>query len=254
MDKLSAIILCGGSSTRMGALTAEIPKSLLLVNSQPIMWYVIRFLIDQGVEQFIFPLGYKGSAIRNYLISEFAEYEEKFQFIDTGESTPIHHRIEAVAEHIKLENFVLLNSDTIYSFDLRKMVSMHKQRDLDLTLATVPITSPWGVVVEKDNKITKFQRDLKIDHLGIMGEQNEYGQVYSGLCIINTAALTNFRWDECVDFETDLFNSLIAKNTVDTQKISGFWYPIDTPKHLKNINEELSLNIKLKHSLKFTKS
>ena len=63
----TAVILCGGMSTRMGALTSETPKALLNVNGKPIIWYTINFLKQNGVRKFIFPLGYLGEKIQRIL-------------------------------------------------------------------------------------------------------------------------------------------------------------------------------------------
>ena len=53
---VSAIVLCGGLSSRMGQLTSNTPKSLLKVNKRPIIWYTIGFLYKNGIKKFIFPL------------------------------------------------------------------------------------------------------------------------------------------------------------------------------------------------------
>ena len=66
---VSAIVLCGGLSSRMGQLTSNTPKSLLKVNKRPIIWYTIGFLYKNGIKKFIFPLGYKGEKIKNYICS-----------------------------------------------------------------------------------------------------------------------------------------------------------------------------------------
>ena len=48
------------------------------------------------------------------------------------------------------------------------MCQHHISTNSDLTLATVPITSPWGIVVENNGKLVGFQRDLKIDNVGLL--------------------------------------------------------------------------------------
>ena len=44
LKKKSAIILCGGRGTRLGSLGKKIPKSLVKINSYPIIWYIINNL------------------------------------------------------------------------------------------------------------------------------------------------------------------------------------------------------------------
>ena len=64
----SSIVLCGGISSRMGDLTLEVPKALLKIQSKPIIWYTIGFLLKNGIDRFIFPLGYKGQMIEKFLL------------------------------------------------------------------------------------------------------------------------------------------------------------------------------------------
>ena len=62
----SAIILCGGRGTRLGALGKKFPKTLLKVHGKPIIWYIIKFLIRNSFNHFILPVGYKGGMIKKY--------------------------------------------------------------------------------------------------------------------------------------------------------------------------------------------
>ena len=241
----TAVILCGGMSTRMGALTSETPKALLNVNGKPIIWYTINFLKQNGIKRFIFPLGYLGKKIQHYVQKEFSSFDIEFVFSDTGIKTEIHNRIKNILCKLDLnENFILLNSDTIFSFDLINMCQLHLSNRSDLTLATVPITSPWGIVIENDGKLASFQRNLKIDNVGLVDYPIGHGQIYSGLCIIKSKVLCKFDWLNCSDFETDVFNNIIDENKALVHRINGFWYPIDTPKHLSNINHEFKIAIK----------
>ena len=237
---VSAVVLCGGLSSRMGTLTSETPKSLLKVKRKPIIWYTIGFLYKNGVKKFILPLGYKGEQIKNYLIKQFPQADINFIFCNTGKNTPIHLRLKKV--HPYLENdseFILINSDTIFQFNLNIMHKIHLENQDDITLSSVPVTSPWGIITTKENNVVGFERDLKVNNLGIINDQKVRGEVYSGLCIIKKTCLDSFNWEDCSDFETELFNKYIKNGKVGQYPINGTWYPIDTPKHLEAINRNI---------------
>ena len=237
---LSSIVLCGGLSSRMGELTAEMPKSLLKVNKKPIIWYTIGFLYKNGVRKFIFPLGYKGKQIKEYLMKEFQQTDINFIFCNTGKNTPIHLRIKKVFRYLKDDSeIVLINSDTLFQFNLKTMYKTHLKNNNELTLSSVPVTSPWGIITTKNNNVVGFERDLKVNDLGIISDKKIRGEVYAGLCILKKECLEKFDWDNCFDFETDLFNKYIQLGKVGQIQINGTWYPIDTPKHLKAINKNI---------------
>ena len=54
-----AIILAGGMGTRLRPSVPDLPKCLAPVAGRPFLSYLIDYLIQQGVEKFIFALGYK---------------------------------------------------------------------------------------------------------------------------------------------------------------------------------------------------
>ena len=238
---VSAIVLCGGLSSRMGQLTSNTPKSLLKVNKRPIIWYTIGFLYKNGIKKFIFPLGYQGEKIKKYLIKEFSQCDIDLIFCDTGKNTPIHLRIKKVFKYLEDNtDFVLINSDTIFQFNLENMYKTHMKNQDDITLSSVPVTSPWGIITTKDNNVVGFKRDLKVKNLEIISNRKVRGEVYSGLCIIKKKCLNSFDWKNCCDFETYLFNKYIQNGSVSQFQINGTWYPIDTPKHLDEINSNIS--------------
>ena len=58
-----AIILAGGLGTRLRSVVSDLPKCMAPVAGQPFLKHVIRYLLSQGVEKFIFSLGYKHEMI-----------------------------------------------------------------------------------------------------------------------------------------------------------------------------------------------
>ena len=62
-----AIILAGGLGTRLRSVVSDLPKCMAPVAGQPFLKYVIRYLLSQGIEKFIFSLGYKHEAIEEFL-------------------------------------------------------------------------------------------------------------------------------------------------------------------------------------------
>ena len=66
-----AIILAGGLGTRLRSIVSDLPKCMAPVADQPFLKHVIRYLLSQGVEKFIFSLGYKHEIIEGFLNNEF---------------------------------------------------------------------------------------------------------------------------------------------------------------------------------------
>ena len=149
--KVSAVIICGGKSKRMGNLTKDKPKTLLEVNSKPILWYLIMELYRNGIRNFFFTLGYKGEKIKNYINNNYKKLPDAhFRFVKTGVNSNISKRIELIKKHKHLgEDLILLNSDTIFKFNLKKIFKEFILSKKDACLIAIEMKSKFGLIVKK---------------------------------------------------------------------------------------------------------
>ena len=246
-----AVILCGGKGSRLGDITETTPKPLVQVHDKPIMWYTFWTLYDHGFRNFVLPLGYKGEIIDEYFRSISADTDSQVISIDTGLDTSIAHRMYQVSNYIPDNiDFFLLNSDTLFEFDIEGMYKLHKKTDALVTLSSVDVVSSWGLILIKDNKITGFDRQRKVRHLFSDGLKDVEGLVYSGLSWINKKAFQNIDLQTCGEFETSLYQSVIDIGRVTHYPINGLWFPIDTPKDFQIINMMIADRHSVGHAAK----
>jgi NDP-sugar pyrophosphorylase family protein len=79
----TVVILAAGQGLRMGS---TIPKVLLSVVGRPILQHVIDYWQDQGVEKFIFVVGYQAYLITEYLEKQsgLKDFKEVVQYQQRG--------------------------------------------------------------------------------------------------------------------------------------------------------------------------
>jgi len=237
VDGKWAVILCGGRGSRMGPVTDAIPKALAEVHGKPILWFIFWTLHNHGFRNFIFPLGYHGAQIESYMHSINDDSDCRITCIDTGEDTPIGLRIQQIREFIPDgEDFFLLNSDTIFDFDIEEMLNVHQESNSLLTLSSVEVVSIWGLIITDGDRLTGFDRQRKIRHLTSDDLPGKYGLINSGLAWLNKDALNEIDLNNCADFETELYKRIIEIGRASHYQIRGEWFPIDTPKDLNVIN------------------
>jgi glucose-1-phosphate cytidylyltransferase len=234
-----AVILCGGSGSRMGTITQKIPKPLIRIHNQPILWYILMTLLKYKIKNLIFPLGYKGEVLKEYIETNFGESDFCLHFIETGVDTSIAHRISKISGIIpKNADFLLLNSDTIFDFDLKSMLKLHQKNNALITLSSVEIISAWGLIHKrKDDSIVGFSRERKTHYLSSNDNSDERGYIYSGIAFMNKNALKHIDLEKCYDFEQDLFSTIIKMKRVSHYEIEGSWFAIDTAKDIQIINQ-----------------
>src|SRR5262245_37109507 len=71
-----ALVLAAGKGSRMGALTAEIPKPMLPLAGKPILEHVIDRLGEAGIDQVMVVVGYYQERIREH----FAAYPRRIEY------------------------------------------------------------------------------------------------------------------------------------------------------------------------------
>ena len=61
--------LCGGQGTRIRDVAESIPKPMVPVGSQPIIWHIMKTYAAFGVRRFILCLGYRREALIDYFLN-----------------------------------------------------------------------------------------------------------------------------------------------------------------------------------------
>lgn len=64
---MKAIIPVAGAGTRLRPLTYTQPKPLIPVAGKPIISFILDPLIEQGITEYLFILGYLGEKIKFYV-------------------------------------------------------------------------------------------------------------------------------------------------------------------------------------------
>ena len=149
----TAVILCGGKGTRLGSLGKKINKSLVEIHNYPIIWYIIKMLKRHSFNHFIIPLGYKGSMVKNYLKKFIDLKDSNIETIDTGINSTIANRIYLIKKRVKSKNFLLLNGDAIFDFNLKEIFNNHERKKFDMTFITCDAKFDYGIVGKKMAKL-----------------------------------------------------------------------------------------------------
>ena len=234
----SAVILCGGRGTRMGSLAEERPKSLLDVHGRPILWYILARLLAGGLKRFVLPVGHLGDQITRYADEAFGDAGCEIHCIDTGTDSPIGSRLAQVRGLIPPgEDFFLTNGDALFDFDIAGMFAKHRSAGAAITFATAQTVSKYGLVVLENGRVTGFERQTPVASFLLDGDGgSRNGYVYTGMAVLNEAALDMIDLAGSTNFEADLFPKLVAEHSAAHFPIDGFWHAIDTPKDLAAAN------------------
>ena len=235
LNKSRAVILCGGKGSRLGTLTRNIPKPLLKVHGRPLLWYLVLTLLKYGFRYLLFPVGYKGDLIQEFLHKEFDGLDISIECVDTGENASIADRLLKIADRIPSgSDFFLVNGDTYFNFDISDMYNFHLKQDALLTMSSVQFYSQYGLIIEDENGLASFSRDERFCHMAL--DEKRKGFVNAGLVWLKKEALELIDKNAPGNFEHDLYPKIIAQGRAAHYHIDGDWFAVDTPKDLAILN------------------
>jgi glucose-1-phosphate cytidylyltransferase len=236
---MKVVLFCGGLGTRIREYSETIPKPMIPVGHQPILWHVMQYYSEYGHRDFVLCLGYKANVVKDFFLNykphnfadcvvsqfgskvEFLNGEPKEDWrvtlIDTGIWRNIGERLWAVREHVKDEEIFLANySDGLTDVNLDDMVAKFKDSGkLGCFLAIRPPLTYHLADIDNDGRVREFRSSDRSD-IWING----------GYFLLRKEIFNYMREGEELVIEP--FKRLIQENKLMAYKHEGFWRSMDT--------------------------
>ena len=131
---MQALILCGGLASRLGSLTADCPKSLLLIGGRPFIEYQLELLSKNGITDVVLCLGHLGGQIERHL-GDGAKFGLNITYSREDRPLGTAGAIKNAQRHIK-GDFLTIYGDSYLDFDYQAAIEFFKARK-KLALMTV---------------------------------------------------------------------------------------------------------------------
>ena len=153
-----AIILAGGLGTRLRSAVPELPKCMASVAGKPFLYYIISHLKNQGIERFIFAIGYKSNPIIEYIQQSFSNIKHVFSKEDEPLGTG--GAIKNACSQVLQKTVLVVNGDTLFSININELIAFHDMCGADCTLSLKPMKhfDRYGVVeLNPDYSVRSFK-------------------------------------------------------------------------------------------------
>ena len=89
---MKAVIMAGGSGTRLRPLTCTLPKPMVPVMNKPMAEHIVNLLREQGFKDLIFTLHYLPQVISDYF-GDGSKFGTKIGYSTEEESSLRHSRL-----------------------------------------------------------------------------------------------------------------------------------------------------------------
>ncbi|HEV8284120.1 MAG TPA: HAD-IIIA family hydrolase [Chitinophagaceae bacterium] len=225
-----AIVLAGGLGTRLRDAVPDLPKCMAPVADQPFLKHVIRYLFSQGIEKFIFSLGYKHEIIQKFLEDQFPTLN--YQCSIEKEPLGTGGAIQLACKRVVEDNVVVVNGDSLFKADIHKASLFHVENNAECTLMLKPMENfdRYGVVeLDNDGSVRSFKEKRFFKH----------GDINAGIYILNIESFLDKGFPERFSFEKDYLEKYYPEKKIFGVIHDNYFIDIGIPEDYKRAQEEL---------------
>ncbi|MBK6702716.1 MAG: glucose-1-phosphate cytidylyltransferase [Caulobacteraceae bacterium] len=233
---MKVVLFCGGLGTRIREYSESVPKPMIPIGNQPILWHVMQYYSQYGHKDFVLCLGYKANTVKDFFLNYKTqtygdvivegskvellgprEEDWRVAMIDTGVWRNIGSRLWAVRDHVKNEEMFCANySDGLSDVNLDDMIAKFKASDkIACFLAVHPPVTYHLADIAADGKVNAF----------ITSDRSEIW-INGGFFLLKPEIFDYMSDGE--ELVVEPFARLIKENKLMAYRHTGFWRSMDT--------------------------
>lgn len=203
---MRAVLMAGGSGTRLRPLTCDMPKPMVPVLNRPMAEHIINLLKRHNIREIIATLHYLPDVMRDYF-GDGSEFDVQMTYAVEEEQPLGTAGCVKNVEELLDDTFLVISGDSMTDFDLSAAIEFHKRKQSKATLilARVPNPVEFGLVItNEENRIQRFLE--KPSSSEIFSDT-----VNTGTYILEPEVLQHLPDNEECDFSKDLFPLLLER-------------------------------------------
>lgn len=146
---MKAVIPLAGKGTRLRPHTHRTPKPLVKVGGRPVMSYILDDLLEHGIREIVFIVGYLQDVIRAYIEEEYPQITAYYRVQEVQDGTA--GAVKLAQPHIDGEVLILF-VDTLFDADLGLMSRLDEAYAGVIWAKEVEDYQRFGVIVTRDDR------------------------------------------------------------------------------------------------------
>ena len=228
---MKAVILAGGSGTRLRAATDHTPKPMLPIFGKPVMEQSIRLLRKHGVNEIVVAMSYRAKEVMDYF-GDGSKWRVKISYSLEEKPMGAAGGVKRVQSALN-ETFVVMSGDVITDFNLSAAVEFHKYSSAMATVLIHEVNDPseFGVVAaESDGRVTKYAERPRPDLVFS-------SKVSTGIYILEPDVLSSVPYETPCDFGREVFPRLLRNmDPVYACELPGYWCDVGDTIRYRNVH------------------
>jgi len=233
-----AVILAGGRGTRLSEMTDRMPKPMVEIGGQPILWHIMKIYAHYGVDEFVVCLGYKGWQIKDFFLNFSRQAADicvdlatgdvvhlgprreswKVWLIETGDETQTGGRLRRIRHLLEGDEcFHLTYGDGVGDVDIAKLEAFHRAHGRAATVTAVAPPGRFGALEQSGSVVTSISEKPSGDG----------GAINGGFFVLSPQVIDRISEDATV-WEREPLMGLALDGELMAWRHEGYWQPMDT--------------------------
>ena len=221
---MKAMILAAGRGLRMGILTKDLPKPLLILRGKPLIEWHLKKLSNAGFKEVVINISYLPKKIKEFVGNGskwglHVTYSEENPVLETGGG------IKKALPLLGSDAFLVINADIYSNFDYKRIqtIFLKKGADAYLILVKNPKHNLKGDFGLSDSS------DLLLNGMPFY--------TFSGIAVYHPRFFSKLEAGKKMQL-LPLFKSAISQKSIKGELFEGVWSDVGTPLRLNNLNKE----------------
>ena len=216
---MRAVLMAGGSGTRLRPLTCDLPKPMVPILNRPIAEHIINLLRRNNITEIIATLYYLPDVMRDYF-QDGSDFGVQMTYaIEEEQPLGTAGCVKNIQQWLD-DTFITISGDAITDFDLQAAIAFHREKKSKATLILTRVPNPveFGVVItDTDGKIDRFLEKPSLSEIFS-------DTVNTGTYILEPEIFDYLPENEESDFSKDLFPLLLEKGEPMYGYVAeGYW-------------------------------
>jgi len=245
---MKVAILAGGVGSRLSEETELKPKPMVEIGGRPILWHIMMQYAYYGHKEFIIALGYKGEAIKKYMVDYCSlnsdlrvdlgtgkvkvHHQNGFRsnwtvdLVDTGITTETGGRIGRLKPYVGDETFMLTWGDGVSDVDLNELLAFHRAHGKLATMTAVRPPARFGHLDLEGDTVVEFSEK----------PQTREGWINGAFFVLEPKVFDYIAGDD-THWEKGPLENLARDGQLMAYRHTSFWQCMDTLRDKKLLEE-----------------
>lgn len=161
---MKAVILAGGLGTRLQPYTTFMPKPMLPLGEKPLLEHLIDWNRKNGIKSIVLCVSYLRKTIEDYF-ENGKRFGVEIEYANANRPLATAGQLKTAEKFID-GTFACMYGDSIFDFNLKKMITQHKQKKSFVTIGLFEFKTnlPYGVIeTSKNGKVTSWNEKPEIN-------------------------------------------------------------------------------------------